>query len=349
MSNQAGNRTLANFIFIFIGICISCNMYHVFDLNSRDVSIGSAGFSILVSKRFEGEEDAPKTTTTAESSPQEQQSDKVENEPQQPLILGDDKELTTTSGLASASAFASLNNNHTQGEEMPFRKWAYVFIAGGCSRENRQHSGFIANIAISAKTLHDHNSTADVVVIVQMSYDSKHDTLSDDETKFLEASPNVKIKYLPRFGSKVYENFYALMMEKFQVLGLVEYSRVLFLDSDAMPVASLDHIFDLSEPLPENGPAVLEENFIIRWSAEPAAGGFFMLKPSAENYRRSQEIILETEKKALDLPWPHFDEVEGFGHKIVPPDKWQGLKPGEEGTNWTWHGAFADQGFLYHW
>lgn len=124
---------------------------------------------------------------------------------------------------------------------------------------------------------------------------------------------------------------------------------MLFLDGDVQPLASLDHIFDLSEPLPENGPAVLEENLIIRWTAEPCAGGFFMLKPSAEDYRRAQELIIETEKKALVLPWPHWDEDEGFGHKIAPSDEWKGLKQKKSGTKWTFHGAFADQGFLYHW
>jgi len=314
MSRQIGNRKLANLILIFCAICLSCSMYNVFVLHCKDTSNSNEGFSAYGFKQFQFKENAAITTTTAESLSRE-----------------------------------SSDKTHSQGDEMPFRKWAYAFLAGGCSRENRQHSGFIANIAIAAKILHEHNSTADVVALIQMSYDSKHDTLSDDETKFLEAMPNVKIKYLPRFGSRVYENFYALMMEKFQILGLVDYSRVLFLDSDVQPLASLDYIFDLSEPLPENGPAVIEENFIIRWSAEPSAGGFFMLKPSAENYKRSQEIIIETEKKALDLPWPHWDEVEGFGHKIAPSDKWMGTKSRIEGTNWTWHGAFADQGFLYHW
>ena len=256
---------------------------------------------------------------------------------------------------------AAVTNATTNSK--PVRKWAYAFLVGGCSREDSYHRGFIANIAVSARQLYESKSQADVVVYIQMSVKSKYDTLSEQETNLLQANPNVKIKYLPKFSSETHEMFYSLMMEKFIVLNMTEYSRVLFLDSDVMLLASLDYMFELSEPeistSPEGGLSdtntdapILMENVIISWINEPCHGGFFMLKPDHDDYLRAQEIIHQTEVAALEQAWPHFDEELGFGHKIGLEDPWIGSTHYHErvtGTNWTWHGAFADQGFLYHW
>eukprot|EP01083_Nonionella_stella_P287538 978791_1 len=252
------------------------------------------------------------------------------------------------------------NNNGNSGEQQPVRKWAYAFLAGGCSREKSHHTGFIANIAVAAAQLQSFNSTADVVALIQMSHSSKHDTLSEEETRLLQSMPNVKIQYLPKYSSATHEMFYNLMMEKFRVLDLTDYSRVIFMDGDVMPLASMDYLFELSEPLVgENNnnnnepPPVLMENLILSWAQEPAHGGFFMLKPNHDDYLHALEIIHNTEVLGLDQPWPHFDEVLGFGHKIDPSDPWEsnaGMSTKQiKSTNWTWHGSFADQGFLYHW
>mmetsp|Transcript_9300 Transcript_9300/g.13455 ORF Transcript_9300/g.13455 Transcript_9300/m.13455 type:complete len:283 (+) Transcript_9300:811-1659(+) len=97
---------------------------------------------------------------------------------------------------------------------------------------------------------------------------------------------------------------------------------------------------------------ILMENVIISWIKAPCHGGFFMLKPDHDDYLRAQKIIHQTEVAALEQAWPHFDEELGFGHKIGLEDPWIGSTNYHERltvTNWTWHGAFADQGFLYHW
>jgi len=353
--NNKRESSLANAIFIFALVSIIFAMYSLREVVSSDLSImdsgsGSSGFSIS-----DYIEEIDNSVITFDSGVN---ADRLAPPAQQEKNSSQSREDSNTSKeVSSAVSSSSLSSSAldimqgNSGDTIPVRKWAYTFLAGGCSRKrNRLHSGFIANIAVAAQTLLDHNSTADVVAILQMTYDSEHDTILEDETKLLEALPNVKIKYLPKLGSKMYENFYALMMEKFLILGLTEYSRVLFLDSDVMPLVSLDYLFELSEPLPENKPAMLEENVILRWSNDPAAGGFFMLKPSKEGYLRAQKIITETEKKALELPWPHFDPVVGFGHIIEESDGWTTIKkPLAKNTNWTWHGSFADQGFLYHW
>lgn len=235
--------------------------------------------------------------------------------------------------------------------QQPVRKWAYAFLVGGCDREEGHHKGFLANIIVSAKQLQMHNSTADVVALIQMSYKSKYDTLSPDEIKLLEAV-DVKIKYIPKFSSATHEMFYELTMQKFHILDLTEYSRVLFMDADVMPLVSMDYVFELSEPAsPATTPPLLMENMVVSWKNEPASAGFFMLKPNHEDFIRAQEIIRNTEKLALKQPWPHFDEELGFGHKIDQSDPWEANLRGrfEKGTKWTWHCAFSDQGFLYHW
>lgn len=238
----------------------------------------------------------------------------------------------------------------------PVRKWAYAYLAGGCSSDIPEHIGFIANIAAAAQSLQSDNSTADVVALIQMSYDSKDETLPENEARLLQSLPNVKVKYIPRVSSKVHQNFYVLMMEKFRILDLTEYSRVIFMDGDLFPKRSLDYLFELSEPSSDSDEEFfLQENVIITGKSEPAQGGFFMLKPNHLDYLRAQVIIRKAEEAALDLPWPHWDSVLGWGHVIDSSDEWQmsiemERQPGDPlRTNWSWHGSFADQGFLYHW
>jgi hypothetical protein len=229
--------------------------------------------------------------------------------------------------------------------EQPFRKWAYAFLIGGCSIKTPEYRGFLYNVVAATRRLRMSGSIADVVVFLQMSVESEETSLPDEEEKLL-AAMDIKVHYLPKPASSLHQVFYALMLEKFRILDLTDYSRVLFLDGDIMPLCSLDYLFELSEP--QRGRAVLKENVIIAWRKEPANGGFFMLKPNREDYLKLQDIILRREQTALDLPWPHWDPIEGWGHEITAPDIWRSAD-GVTGTNWTWHGVFTDQGLIYHW
>jgi alpha-N-acetylglucosamine transferase len=133
------------------------------------------------------------------------------------------------------------------------------------------------------------------------------------------------------------------MLDKFRVLGLTEYRRVLFMDGDVMPTENLDYLFELSD-----GPdAILKPNLIVTGSLEPANGGFFMLSPGEGELEEMNEIIHQREVKAQSLPYPYFDDIEGWGHEIQPPDKVDLLY--DSRTNWTFWAAFADQGLLYYW
>ena len=112
-----------------------------------------------------------------------------------------------------------------------------------------------------------------------------------------------------------------------------------------MPLGNLDYLFDLSLS------GTLKENVVVAGSLEPANGGFFMLRPGL--YDELQGIIRKREETSLTIEDNNkrykFDELRGWGHVIEPPDYWIARRPGQRGTNWTFHFAFSDQGLLYHW
>ena len=256
----------------------------------------------------------------------------------------------------------------------PIRKWAYAFLIGGCDSTKPQYKGFLLNTLVAAYKLRTTGSQADIIVLIQMSSYSNEERLPDDDVSLLNAM-NIQIRYLPKFKSHVSETFYALVMEKFRILELVDYSRVLFLDSDIMPHCSLDYMFELSEPPPQPSAEkaddrtdrpepILKETVILSWHGEAANAGFFMVKPGLDEFRAVQEIIRAKEERALAMPFPHWDPIEGWGHVFHNheeegeddnnnhnnniTDYWRS-EDGTNGTIWKWHAVFADQGLLYYW
>jgi hypothetical protein len=91
---------------------------------------------------------------------------------------------------------------------------------------------------------------------------------------------------------------------------MIEYSRVLFIDADVMPLCNLDYMFELSDPTDTNNVPLLKENAIIAWRGEAANAGFFMMKPNDDDWKQIQREIRRKEEMALTLPWPHWDKVE---------------------------------------
>jgi hypothetical protein len=275
--------------------------------------------------------------------------------------------------LSGWNANANTPENDTQEtvEASKSSPYTYAFVIGGCNPDKPAYRNYIYNILVATRILREQGSKADVVVFFQMSYDSALEALPGEDVRILNEM-NILHRYIPK--SKV-ENFFKTMLDKFRVLGLTEYRRVLFMDGDVMPTGNLDYLFELSDG--EN--AILKKNFIVTGREEPANGGFFMLSPGEGELEEMQQIIHDREVEAQSLPYPYFDPVVGWGHKIVPPDKWEVLS--NSGTNWTfWAGklcvvfttilqtttsvssppllnivrflpfsAFADQGLLYHW
>jgi hypothetical protein len=146
-------------------------------------------------------------------------------------------------------------------------------------------------------------------------------------------------------------SFSSLQMEKFRLLDMTEYSRVLYLDGDLLPFCSLDYLFNLSEPADGQGPPLLKENVIhTMFDHEPANGGFFMLTPGIGMYDKARAIIQRHEDNIKRTHGDGWSEIEGWGHVIEIPDQWRSLVGAvRSGNKWMWYAAIADQGLLYYW
>lgn len=216
-------------------------------------------------------------------------------------------------------------------------RFAYAFVIGGCNPEDGAYRNYIFNILVAAKVLRDQGSRADVVAFFQLSYNTPDEQLPSDDTRLLDAM-GIQYRYIPKDPN---ESFYSIVLEKFRVLTLVEYDRVLFMDGDVMPVTSLDYLFDLSM----NG--TLRENLIVAGTMEPSNAGFFMVQPEPGDYERVHSTIQAAHSRGASLPYPHWDKRIGWGHEIVEPDYFSYVAD-HKGHLWDFHCAFSDQGLLYH-
>jgi len=238
----------------------------------------------------------------------------------------------------------------------PKHKWAYAFFLGSAMTDQvgTDYRYAILSVISAVKSLRNHGSIADMVLMVQISTRSDATQLNEEEETLLKKL-NIHIEYVPKLISSEIENFYVLGMEKFRILSLVQYSRVMFMDSDTLPRCNMDYLFELSEPFtgrrqssmlhPLNSSASerpLKENIVL----EPPNGAVFLLKPDMVDWNHVQEIIRVKDMYASLLPYPHFDQYLGWGHLIETQTQW--LFPNYTDTKWSWDSAFADKGLLYH-
>ena len=158
-----------------------------------------------------------------------------------------------------------MNNASTV--DMKGYRFAYAFLVAGVEPEKPSYKGYIYNIAIAKDILKQMNSTADVVIMVRMHALTDATSFPKEDEEILSKA-GVIIKYIP---PPITDNFYTAMMDKFRILELTEYDRVIYLDSDVMPVNNIDYIFQKSV-----GPdAKLQENVVLQNHLEPASGGGF--------------------------------------------------------------------------
>lgn len=218
-------------------------------------------------------------------------------------------------------------------------RFAYAYVIGGCKPEDPSYRNYLNDIMVSTYAQREEGSTADVVVFIQMAFESEYDALTDEDMRLMDAM-EIRILYIPKSKD---ESFYRIMLDKFRVLSLVEYDRVIFMDGDVMTRGSLDYLFDLSMR------GVLKENLVFAGVTEPANGGFFMVAPKEGSTDRIHDIISEKETRGAKLPYPHWDVSVGWGHVIEAGDRWQFINKRKNQTTWEFYGAFADQGLLFHW
>jgi hypothetical protein len=156
----------------------------------------------------------------------------------------------------------------------------------------------------------------------------------------------IRVKYLekPKRSS-----FADIQMEKFRILTLTEYKRVMFLDADMLPLTNFDYLMELSDPDSElvknrrNGEPLIQPNFVIATRGEPANGGCFMLAPRPDSYKEMLDIVEWQRETAKELGYPFFNRGNGWGHSFFSGrDQWDAIH--EQGKKWRWHGSHVDQG-----
>lgn len=218
--------------------------------------------------------------------------------------------------------------------------YAYAFMIGGCNPDHPGYRGFLYNVLLAADILSEQGSTADRIVFIQMSPSYDGEELPPPEVRLLQRV-EVQIRYIPK---PISESFYDATLQKFRILTLTKYRRVLFLDADVLPVANLDFFFHLSDAGPES---ILRPNVVVAGPLEPSNAGLFMLQPGDGEYKELQEVMQKRKQKVKSMPGTTFDSVEGWGHVMAEPDSWRSTK--YRGQNWTFQAAHGDQGLLYYW
>ena len=212
-----------------------------------------------------------------------------------------------------------------QYEQSSNGRFAYVFLMAGCNpKQNERYIGYVYNILISKHVLKQSGSNADVIVLTRMASVTKDETIA--EQKLLERA-GIIVKYLPKVHT---DNFYSAMLDKFQILKLTEYDRVLYMDSDIAPFCNLDYMFHMS--MGQN--PIFAPNVVLSYKHEPAQGGFFMIKPQEGDYEKVQEIIDHRIHNSYN-----FSDDYGWGHKFQGyPDVWNDMNNKNQ-TKWDFYGA----------
>jgi hypothetical protein len=136
-------------------------------------------------------------------------------------------------------------------------------------------------------------------------------------------------------------------MNKAIILNATEYTRVLHLDCDVIPLASIEYIFDLSMK------GIFKENMIIATMALPMNAGFFMVTPSEEGFQQALDLIDGLQQYAKDHPG-RFDSVHGWGGinyfaSDETPPALRSQPTNNEFRAFDYYGGNGDQGLFYIW
>lgn len=252
--------------------------------------------------------------------------------------------LSSYSPIITQSMFAEEYKDTpslVKGSENVSTPYAYVFMmfrvdpTEDASRRDDKGSfkPYIANILVAAELFRFLGSTNDVVAMISMK--RGYDRLPEDVARLLTLS-GVKIQYFTPAVADEKVRFVTGQMNKIELLNMLEYRRVLYLDCDVLPLANLDYMFHLSE-------TTMKPNIILATKATPLIGGFFVLEPTAEGYQEAKRLV----HKYVDISGTkQFDKLNGWGVNLRN-DNIAYINGGFY-DEWNFLAADGDQGLLYH-
>lgn len=279
--------------------------------------------SLTISNENENQSDE---TKVVEKDADEKEADEIEIEEK-----AEDKNDLINNSTENTNTTSTITTNNKP------KKFAFAFLIAGCNPKEPNYRGYLYSVAVAKELFNRFNNTHDVIVQVRMHSKTDATKLPIEEEQILTKSGMI-VKYLPKVPI---DNFHTAMMDKFRVLELTEYERIVYLDADVIPLNNLDYMFELSTASTNNSttssssPPPLEENVILAYNREPSSGGFFMLSPKEGEYEEITALIQKRNKEGY-----HFNETIGWGHQMIPPDGWEALD-GFHGSKWDFYGSFT--------
>jgi hypothetical protein len=216
-------------------------------------------------------------------------------------------------------------------------RYAYAFLVSGCDPDAPVYRHMLAGVYVAVYLLRKYGSTQDAIVYFMMADSSKYRTLPVEELNVLYAL-NATPRQIPTSSN---QTFHRVMLQKFRILGLSQYRRVIFFDADAIPLLNPDYLFEISEDTSVHDKPTLKENLVFTDYGAPANGGTFMLKPGEDDMRFVSDLIKEAQTVRNqgvegNEPW-----------RRVAPDPWNAFD--KSGSAYDFHGVSGDQGLLWWW
>ena len=261
------------------------------------------------------------------------------------LLIDDERDETTTT--TTSIGIESNSQTQTQTSGGKGGKFAYAYVIAGCTLDSC--TGYILNAIVASRIWKEHNATtADIILMVRMSNSIKEIRLAQEVENWLRKA-NIKLRYLPKVAV---DNFGTASIEKFRVLELIEYDRVLFLDGDRIPNPKTinnnndpnnhmgDDIFQQSYTNSDNNLEIAE---YVGYSGRiaPITASIFMVTPKIGMFESVMDIIHKHRNTSTI-----FHEEDGWGHNIISL-----LEEHNETYHqkWNWYGVGVDQGIIYQW
>jgi hypothetical protein len=213
---------------------------------------------------------------------------------------------------------------------------AYSFLVAGCDPDDPwRYRAYLYGVAVSMYALRSHGSAADFHVYVELMHNTPHTTLLKEEEDML-TSLQATIHYI---STDPQQSFYRSQLFKFLVLNLTQYDHVFYMDSDVLPLANLDYLFEAMDT------QVLRRNVAFMGKREPANGGSFVVSPRNGALRLVHDLIVRKEHS-------EWNETVGWGVDAISTPEFTypttTTKVGER-ASWEFFGADGDQGLLYYW